>query len=242
MGRRNASFESTMWTTVQAAGHQDGSLKAQLALERLCRTYWYPLYVFLRQQGKSPEDAEDLTQAFFAHLMEKDALKNVVPERGRFRSFLLSSLKHFVTDNWKKEHALKRGGQARLIELDAEVAEDRYRYEPVERLDPEKLFERRWAMTVLDEVTAKLENEYTLKGKRTLFQRIQPFLLDKKSDLPQAKIAESLGMKEATLNTEVFRLRQRYRELFREEIANTVTTAQDVDEEMRELFAVIQDS
>jgi RNA polymerase sigma factor (sigma-70 family) len=242
MGRRNASFETTMWTTVEEARRQDGSLKAQLALERLCRTYWYPLYAFLRQQGKSPEDAEDLTQAFFAHLMEKDALKNVVPERGRFRSFLLSSLKHFVTDIWKKEHALKRGGHARLIELDADVAEDRYRYEPVERFDPEKLFERRWAMTVLDEVLARLENEYSLKGKKDLFSRIQPFLLDKKTDLPQAKIAEELGMKEATLNTEVFRLRQRYRELFREEISNTMTTSGDVEAEMRDLFAIIQAS
>jgi RNA polymerase sigma factor (sigma-70 family) len=242
MGRRNASFETTMWTTVEEAGRQDGSTKAQLALERLCRTYWYPLYVFLRQQGKSPEDAEDLTQGFFAHLMEKDALKNVVPERGRFRSFLLSSLKHFVTDIWKRENALKRGGGARLIELDAEVAEDRYRYEPVERLDPEKLFQRRWAMTLLDEVLARLENEYTLKGKKELFARIQPFLLDKKTDMPQAQIAEHLGMKEATLNTEVFRLRHRYREIFREEIAHTVTTAQDVESEMREVFAVIQDS
>jgi RNA polymerase sigma factor (sigma-70 family) len=242
MGRRNASFETTMWTTVQEAGQQDGSLKAQLALERVCRTYWYLLYVFLRQQGKSPEDAEDLTQAFFAHLMEKEALKNVDRERGRFRSFLLSSLKHFVTDNWKKEHALKRGGQARLIELDAEVAEDRFKYEPVERLDPEKLFERRWAMTVLDEVLARLQNEYELKGKKDLFARIQPFLLDKKTDIPQAKIAEDLGMKESTLNTEVFRLRQRYREIFREEISHTVTPTGDVDSEMRELFAVIQDS
>ena len=231
-----------MWTTVKAAGQQDGSLQAQLALERLCRTYWYPLYAFLRQQGKSPEDAEDLTQAFFAHLMEKEALKNVLPERGRFRSFLLSSLKNFVTDIWKKEQALKRGGGARLIELDAEVAEDRYRYEPVEKLDPEKLFQRRWALTLLDEVVARLENEYTLKNKKELFTRIQPFLFDKKTDVPQSQIAQELGIKEATLNTEVFRLRQRYREILREEIGQTVSTTQDIEGEMREIFAVIQET
>ena len=231
-----------MWTTVKDAGQQDGSLKAQLALERLCRTYWYPLYAFLRQQGKSPEDAEDLTQAFFAHLMEKEALKNVLPERGRFRSFLLSSLKNFVTDIWKKEQALKRGGGARLIELDAEVAEDRYRYEPVEKLDPEKLFQRRWALTLLDEVVARLENEYTLKNKKELFTRIQPFLFDKKTDVPQSQIAQELGIKEATLNTEVFRLRQRYREILREEIGQTVSTTQDIEGEMREIFAVIQET
>jgi RNA polymerase sigma-70 factor (ECF subfamily) len=231
-----------MWTTVRAAGQQDGSLKAELALERLCRTYWYPLYAFLRQQGKSPEDAEDLTQAFFAHLMEKDALKNVVPERGRFRSFLLSALKNFVRDNWKKEQALKRGGGARLIELDAQVAEDRYQYELVERLDPEKLFQRRWALTLLEGVVARLEDEYTLKSKKQLFTRIQPFLFDKKTEIPQSEIAKELGLKEATLNTEVYRLRQRYREILREEIGQTVSSQEDIEAEMREIFAVIQES
>lgn len=236
----NREFGTTMWTTVTEAGKQDGSLQSEKALEKLCRTYWYPLYVFLRRQGKSSEDAEDLTQAFFGHMLEKNALRSAARERGRFRTFLLTSLKHFVTDQWKKESAQKRGGGARMIELDAEVAEDRYRYEPVERLDPEKLFERRWAMTVIEEVLAQLESEYTLKGKKELFLRIQPFLLDKKTEIPQAELAQKLGMKETTLNTEVFRLRARYRELFRDEIAQTVLTSEEIESEMRELFAALQ--
>src|SRR5258706_5622591 len=165
---RNREFRTTLWMTVAQAGRHDGSAESQLALEKLCRTYWYPLYVFLRGQGHSAEDAEDLTQAFFGHMLQKNALRHANQERGRFRTFLLTSLKHFVTDQWKKDRAVKRGGGARLIELDAEVAENRYRYEPVERLDPEKLFERRWAMTVIEEVLAKLESEYSLKGRRDI--------------------------------------------------------------------------
>jgi RNA polymerase sigma-70 factor (ECF subfamily) len=229
-----------MWMTVAEAGRQDGSVQSQKALEKLCRTYWYPLYVFLRRQGKSPQDAEDLTQSFFGHMLEKHALRSADQERGKFRTFLLTSLKNFVTDQWKKDSAQKRGGGARLIELDAEVAENRYKFEPVELLDPEKLFERRWAMTLLDEVLAQLESEYALKGKRDLFAAIQPFLLDKKTEIPQSQLATKLGMKESTLNTEVFRLRSRYRELFREEIAQTVSNAEQVEGEMRDLFAAIQ--
>jgi len=237
---RNHEFQTTLWMTVAEASRQDGSREAQQALEKLCRTYWYPLYVFLRRQGKSAEDAEDLTQAFFGHMLEKNALRNADPDRGRFRTFLLTSLKNFVTDQWKKDNAVKRGGGARLIELDAEVAENRYRYEPVERLDPEKLFERRWAMTLIEEVLGQLEAEYSLKGKADLFRAIQPFLMDKKTEIPQTELATRLGMKEATLNTEVFRLRARYRELFRYEIAQTVAHADQIENEMRDVFAAIQ--
>jgi len=233
-------FRTTRWTTISRAGRRDGSAESERALERLCRTYWYPLYVFLRRQGKSPQDAEDLTQAFFGHMLENNALGTARLERGRFRTFLLTALKHFVTDQWKKETAQKRGGGARLIELDAQIAEDRYRFEPVDRFDPEKLFERRWAMTLIEQVLAQLESEYELKGKRDLFIRLQPFLFDKKAEIPQATIAQDLGMKEATLNTEVFRLRARSRQLLREEIAQTVTTAAEIDSEMRELFAALQ--
>jgi RNA polymerase sigma-70 factor (ECF subfamily) len=232
-------FKTTLWMTVAEAGRQDGSLQSQQALEKLCRTYWYPLYVFLRRQGHSPEDAEDLTQAFFGHMLEKNGLRHADPERGRFRTFLLSSLKHFVTDEWKKHRAKKRGGGMRLIELDAEIAEDRYRIEPVERLDPEKLFKRRWAMTLLDEALAQLEGEYSLKGKHELFSSLQPFLLDKKTEVPQSELALRMRMKEATLNSEVFRLRGRFRDLVREEIAQTVTTAAQIDDEVRELFAAL---
>ena len=212
---------------------------ASLALERLCRTYWYPLYVFLRQQGKSPEDAEDLTQAFFAHLMEKDALKNVVPERGRFRSFLLSSLKHFVTDNWKKEHALKRGGQARLIELDAEVAEDRYRYEPVERLDPEKLFERRWAETILEQAANRLQEEYAANGKAALFDEVKDFQPGAHGPVSYKEIGARLDMTESAIKSFIHRMRRRHREIVREEIAHTVSQPEEIDEEIRYLLTVL---
>ena len=218
---------------------QDGSAKAQEALGALCRAYWFPLYAYLRRQGKPPHDAQDLTQAFLLHLMEKHALSRVQPERGKFRSFLLASLQYFLADQRDKQQAQKRGGGVTFISLDEQDAEDRYRAEPAEQLDPARLFERRWAMTLLDLTLARLEAEFADSGKKERFEQLRVFLLGEPEALSYAEVGKRLGLKEGAVKVAVLRLRQRFRELLRAEIASTVAKDEEIEDELRHLFATV---
>ena len=237
-GASNAEFPRTLWSMVLLAG-EEGSEPSREALATLCRAYWRPLYAFLRRQGKSPHDAEDLTQGFLAHLLENHRLSQVRKEKGKFRSFLLASLRNFLSDEWDKARAQKRGGAAQIISLDAQAAEDSYRLEPVDTENPEKLFERRWALTLLERVLARLEAEYAERGLQNRFLELQPFLLAEAETTTYLGAGNRLGISEGAVKMAVLRMRQRSRELFRAEIAATVATEEEVDEEVRHLSAVL---
>jgi RNA polymerase sigma factor (sigma-70 family) len=235
----NLEFTSTHWSVVLAA-RDPASAAAQEALERLCRAYWYPLYAYVRRAGRSAEEAEDLTQAFFAHLLACDFLRNVAPEKGRFRSFLLASLKQFMAARWREEHALKRGGNQRTWSLDQqEDAEGRYSLEPLDVADPGTLYERRWALTLLHGVMERLEAEAARAGKHALFVRLHPFLTGDPQGTTYAQTAQSIGTTEAAIKMAVHRLRERLRVLFREEIAQTVASQAEVEAEIQHLLVVL---
>jgi RNA polymerase sigma-70 factor (ECF subfamily) len=231
-------FATTHWSVVLAAA--DGqSPRAGEALETLCCAYWYPLYAFLRRDGQRPEDAEDLTQAFFARLLERNYLAQVGREKGRFRSFLLAALKHFLCHEHDKQRAQKRGAGSEFISLDAASAEERYQLEPVEERSPDKLFERRWAMTVLDQAAARLRESYAAEGKAALYEELKPFLSGDKAAPPYAEVATRLGLSESAVKSAIHRLRVRQREVIREQVAHTVSTAAEIDDEIRHLIAVL---
>jgi RNA polymerase sigma factor (sigma-70 family) len=231
-----AQFPATLWSIVIAAGSRGASARAAEAMTSLCQAYWYPLYAFLRRQGKTAHDAEDLTQAFFLHLLQKAALEKVDRAKGKFRSFLLTSLKNFLADDWKKSHALKRGGGATIVSIDADMAEARYQDEPADQSDPEKLFERRWAITLLDRVLQRLEAEWNAAGKSERFEQLKIFLSGEPSQETYAQIAPRLRMTEGALKVAVLRMRHRYRDLFRAEIANTVADENEIDNELKHLL------
>ena len=236
--RPQGVFATTHWSVVLAAGRSDSPQAAE-ALERLCRAYWYPLYAFVRRQGHNAQDAEDLTQAFFAHLLRKDFLSGVGREKGRFRSFLLACLKHFLADEWEKAHAAKRGGAAPERLLDLEQAEERYQLEAHVEANAETLYERRWALDLLDHVLDRLRHEAVASGKIAVFDQLQCCLLGERPTETYAQLGARLGMSETAVKVTVHRLRQRYRALLREEIAHTVTRPDEIDEEMRYLFEVV---
>jgi RNA polymerase sigma-70 factor (ECF subfamily) len=231
-------FATTHWSVVLAAA-QEETPEAAAALERLCRTYWYPLYAFIRRQGYEIADAQDLTQGFFAHILSRRFLQRANREKGKFRSFILGSLKFFLADELAKLQAQKRGGGRTMVFLDAHTAEERYRLEPVERMDADRLFERRWAITLLDRVLERLEAEFLETGKQRLYARLREFLLGDRGSATYQEAGEALGMTEGAIKVAVHRMRQRYRELFREEIAQTVADPAEADEEMRHVFAAI---
>lgn len=233
-----ARFATTRWTVVLAAG-RGADAGAADALATMCQTYWYPVYAFVRRRGHNPEDAQDLTQAFFARLLEKDAVRAADPGRGRFRSFLLSSVQNFLANERDEAAAQKRGGGRPAISLDPSTAESRYAVEPAHELTPEKLFDRRWALTQLDLCLDELRGDYARRGQGHVFARLQPFL---GGDVPggsYAPAAAELGMSESAVKVAVHRLRQRYRELLRRQILQTVASPDEVDEEVRHLFAAL---
>lgn len=234
-------FAATRWTMVLAAsqpGH-DNAAKA-VALGELCQCYWRPLHAYVRWQGFSDDDAQDLTQEFFARLLGANTLGGVDRDKGKFRSFLLASLKHFLSNERDRAQTIKRGGQQTFVPLDAMSTETRYRVEPADNLSPDKAFERQWALTVLDQVLTRLRVEFAAAGKETLFETMKPFLTgDGKAD-SQATISARCGMSEGALKVAIHRLRRRYRELLREEIAQTVSSPDEIDEEMRALFAAFR--
>lgn len=229
------SFQSTQWSLVLAAGHPS-SPNYREALTELCRRYWYPLYAFARRRVGHMEDAKDLTQEFFATLIEKDYLSLVQPERGRFRSFLLTACKHFLSKEWQKDRAQKRGGGRKPIPLDFAAAEARFRIEPADTLSPDAVYERKWAITLLDLVLARLRDEWQEAGKGHLFDRIKAFLTARSTEQSHAAVAGDLGMTPAAVKMAVHRLRNRYRELLRAEIAQTLADPNEVDEEIHSLF------
>jgi RNA polymerase sigma-70 factor (ECF subfamily) len=231
-------FTTTHWSIVLRA-RDPASPQAADALEKLCRSYWYPLYAFVRRQGNDESSAKDLTQGFFARLLEKNYLAQVNQDRGKFRCFLLASLKHFIADERDKERAQKRGGGQILLSLDETVGEDRYRAEPVDVMDAEKLYERRWALTLLDQARERLKQEFLNAGKSQLYERLQAFDAGGGETPAYADVAVALGLSEGGVRTAVFRMRQRYRELVREEVAQTVSSPQEVDEEIRHLIRVV---
>jgi RNA polymerase sigma factor (sigma-70 family) len=220
------------------AGTTD-SPAAKQALETLCTTYWYPLYAYVRRQGHGPHDAQDLTQAFFERLLERNFLAQVQREKGRFRSFLLASLKHFLANEWDRERALKRGGGRKLIALDDDSAEGRYKLEPKDDLSADRIYERRWALTLLDKVLGNLRAEYENAGKAEVFEILKEYLSARRTSVSYAHAAQKLGMNEGAVKVAVHRLRKRYRELLRAEIAHTVATASEIEAEIRYLFAVL---
>ena len=229
-------FATTHWSVVLAAGSGLSSQAAD-ALEKLCRNYWYPLYAFVRRRGYSPEDAQDLTQGFLASLLSTRSLDSVHPAKGRFRSFLLASLNHFLANEWDKARTLKRGGGEPAISLDA--AETRFRAEPSEHLSPDRIFERQWAATLLAQVVVHLRADYEAAGKGRLFEALQIYLTGEKGLPPYREAADCLGLSIEALKKAVERLRRRYGELLREEIAHTVTNPAEVDEEIRYLRSVV---
>jgi len=221
------------------AARRSDSTEAQAALANLCRTYWYPLYAYVRRRGYEAHDAQDLTQEFFARLLAQGWLGQADRERGRFRTFLLSAMSHFLANQWDKARAQKRGGSVRLVPLQIDEAETRYGREPADPSTPEQAYERRWVLALLDEVLTRLQQECAKEGKAELFERLKPCLVGERESQPYPELAAQLGLSEGAVKVAVHRLRRRYRHLLRSEIANTVATAAEIDEEMHHLFAVL---
>lgn len=229
-------FNTTHWSLVLLAG-QTQVPQAEAALEKLCATYWLPLYTYVRRAGHGPEDAQDLTQEFFSRLLEKKYLKLADRERGRFRSFLLKSLQHFLVNEWMRGQAQKRGGGQKAFSLDEAEAERLYLQQPADGLSPESLFDKRWAITLLERAMERLGADYAAAGKRELFDQLKGMLLAEGSAESYRELADPLGMSEGAVKVAVHRLRQRFREAVRAEIAQTVATPAEVNEELRCLMA-----
>jgi len=228
-----AQFTTTHWSVVRAAP------ESASALETLCCTYWYPLYAYVRRRGHSPEEAEDLTQEFFARLLAGKDLSGVDRAKGKFRSFLLAALNHFLANEWDRATAAKRGGDQVLISLDDDNAEERYRMEPSVEVTPEKLFERSWARTIMAQALAQLRAEYAADGKTQQFEQIKCFLTEETAEGGYSSVAAQLKTSTGAVAVAVHRMRQRYRELVRHEIARTVTTPVELEDEIRQLLAAL---
>jgi RNA polymerase sigma factor (sigma-70 family) len=236
---RGVAFITTHWSVVLTA--QGESPAAQAALEKLCRTYWRPLYGFVRRQGASPEEAEDLTQGFLALLLERRDLDAVRKEKGRLRSYLLTSLKHFLANERHRAMAVKRGEGRRLIPLEELRSGEHADLEPADNLSPDRIYERRWALTVLEQVLVRLKNEYGAAENARLFDCLKELLTGESGQLSQAKIAGELGMTENAVKQAFHRFRKRYQLLLREEIAHTVAVPGDIEDELRHLIAVLRE-
>lgn len=231
------TFATTRWSLVLEAGH-GSSPACREALATLCGAYWYPLYAYVRRKGYPPADAEDLTQAFFADLLERESLGVADQERGKFRTFLLTSLHHFLAKQWRAANAQKRGGGSAAISLDFASGESRYACEPAHELTPERVFERRWAMTLLEKALCRLRGEYEALGKPQLVEALISYLSSSER-VPHLEIASQLGMTEGAVKVAAHRMRKRCRELLREEIGQTVAAAAEVDDELRHLFNAV---
>jgi RNA polymerase sigma-70 factor (ECF subfamily) len=228
-------FATTRWTVVLAAGRPE-TPHAAAALEELCQTYWYPLYVYVRRQTTTREDAEDLTQAFFAKFLEKNYLEGVSSDKGKFRAFLLAALKHFLANEWDRANRQKRGGGVANLSLDWQDADTRYQINPADNLSPDKLYDRAWAVTLLGRVVKRLRAESEADGKAKVFEQLKPFLTTDKGAIPYATAATALGWTEGAVRVTVHRLRRRYRELLRNEITQTLADPAQADEELKALM------
>ncbi len=247
-GRRIASnkgeFATTRWSVVVSAGRSievgASDSQASKALAALCDDYWYPLYAFVRRRVSTVDEAQDLTQAFFLELLEKNVVASASPERGRFRAFLLTALKHFLSKQWDKSRAKKRGGGQPVASLDFEAADRRYRLEPVTDLTAEQLYDRQWAITMLDNTLRRLEAEFSLAGKTAEFEALRGSLVGDSAQPRYAVLAEQLEMSPDAVKMAVHRMRRRFRTLLRHEIAETIASSGDIDDEIRLLFAALE--
>jgi len=235
----NRQFVTTQWSIVRAIGEENATA-ANSALQELCQKYWYPLYTYVRRQGNDASAAADLTQAFFADLLQRDDLKKVDPGLGKFRSFLLASLKHFLINQWDKAQAQKRGGGKSPLSLDFGEADNRYSLEPSHAQTPDLIYQKQWAKTLLQRVTQTLRSDFADRGKAHQFDKLQKFLSGKNNEETLGEAADHLGMSEVAVKVAVHRMRQRFGEILRTEIANTVSTTEEVDSEIQQLFDVFR--
>jgi len=231
-------FATTHWSVVLAA-KQDNSSEATVALEKLCRTYWPPLYAYIRRDGQDATEAQDLTQEFFARLLARDYLQHLQHQQGKFRSFLLAYLKNFLSEQRRKAGAQKRGGGCVFVSLNEPAGEDGYLLEPVDELTPDQVFERRWAQTVLQTALDRLRDEYTARDQAALFERLQDYQPREPGGQSYAQLGEEFAMTEAAVKSAVQRMRHRHRELLREEVAQTVTRPEEIEEELRHFRALL---
>ena len=233
-----AAFVTTHWSVVLAAVTQGSSPLATGALEKLCRTYWYPLYAYLRRRGQSPEDAEDLVQSFFHSLLAGNSLAGVAPEKGRFRTFLLAGINNFLANHWRRSSTLKRGGSLSFVPLEGTAPEALDQVEPATDVTPERLYERRCAVALLEQALQRLREEALAAGKGELFEQLKPFITDKTDSGGYPTVAARLGMSEVAVRVAVHRLRQRYGEVLRSELAQQVASPAEVAEELRYLLSL----
>lgn len=231
------SFKTTQWSLVLSADGSPGSASFR-ALEKLCQTYWFPVYTFIRRQAKSPEDAQDLTQEFFSRFLARGGFSKADRERGRFRSFLLTSVKHFLTEDWRKANRQKRGGGQLVLSYTADEAESRYTAEPMDELTPDRVFDQRWAEALLERVMARLRMDYEVTGRAAIYQQLQQLIWGGNSELSYEEMGAKLGMNEGAVKVAVHRLRQRFREQLHAEVAETVDKESDVDSEIRHLLGM----
>jgi len=231
-------FATTHWSVVRAAG-KSSSPRYKEAMGTLCKIYWFPLYAYLRRHGYDNNQAEEYTQAFFARILEKHSLRLADPKQGKFRSFLLISLKYFLANERDRARAKKRGGGRKVLSLNFENAENQYSLEPAHELSPDKLFERSWALAVLERTMSRLAAGAVKTKQKKLLEYLKVYLTARKSSVPYREVAEELGMSEGAVKVAVHRLRRRYRQLLRDEIAQTVSTDEQIDEEIRDLFAAL---
>lgn len=234
-----SEFATTRWSIICAAG-RDSSPECREALAALCEQYWYPLYGYARRRVAQVAEAQDLTQAFFAEFLEKNAVAHADPDRGRFRAFLLVSFKHFLSRQWKKARAQKRGGGRVPLSLSFETAEARYHREPSGGLTPEDFYDRQWALTLLETIVERLQSEFHEAGRAALFAQLKQFLIGREATQRYAEVAAELQMSEGAIRMAVTRMRRRYRELLRDEIAQTVDSPEAIEDEIRNLFAALQ--
>jgi RNA polymerase sigma factor (sigma-70 family) len=236
--RRAGGFATTRWSLVFVAGQQTNARSTE-ALASLCDMYWYPVYAFIRRQGYRVEDGADLTQAFFARVLEKNYFHDADPARGRFRAFLCAAIRHFLSNERDRGRTLKRGGNQPPISLDVETAEGRYQLEPRDDLTPEKLFDRRWALTLLERVLARVGDQQVSAGKAELFDHLKEFLTGDRGGAPYAEIAKTLGMTEGAVKVAVHRLRRHFRDTLIQEIAETVSDPAEIDAEIEYLLKAV---
>jgi len=231
-------FATTRWTLVLAADQTLGTANARAALEDLCRIYWYPLYAYVRRRGYGTQDAEDIVQGFFARLIRLNSVSGTCREKGKFRAFLLAGVNHYMSDERERDSAAKRDIR-KTVFLDAMEAESRYALEPADHLTPERVFERQWALSLLENVVRRLRDEYEAAGKCALFAGLSFALTGDRSSVPYTDLASRLNMSEGALRVSVHRIRQRYRQLLREEIAHTLAEGEDIDSELADLRRVL---
>lgn len=231
-------FQTTHWSLIVRV-QSGGETESRGALEQLCATYWYPVYAFVRRAGRNAHDAQDLTQDFFAHLMERAALDHVDRDRGKFRSFLLASLNNFLANDWDRRNALKRGGGRTIVSIDEELAEERFHHEPATDLSPDKFFDRQWAITVLERAIDRLAGEMRANGREQQFEKLREFLAVRAPQSAYNDLAAELRTTAAALSITVSRMRQRYRDLIRSEVSDTLLNLEDADTEIRHLLAAM---